>query len=549
MERYARAAIAAALIVLAGGCSTNPQASTNGAGANAAIPGTLRIADIEEPDSLNPYISTVITSIDLSLLWGEYFFNIDNHDRFVPEVALAVPTLQNGGISADGLTITYHLRHGIKWQDGVPLTSRDVVFTWHAIMNPNNNVQVSTGYDQIAAIDTPDDYTVIVHMKQRFSPIIAYFMGLEGGGPILPAHILAALPNMNRVPFDTLPVGAGPFKVTEWQHGDHVTLVANPNYWRGAPKLHEIIYKWVGSSSTIETELQTGEADAWFRADASLYPQLSAMPGHTTLLTPYSLFGHVDFNMRDPMLQDVRLRRAIMLGIDRHRIIHDATYDVFLPSNSDQPAFSWAYDRDLPPVTYNPVQAAALLDAAGWKPGPDGIRVRDGQRLSVQLSYISGQVVAPRIGNIMAQELKQIGVELTQKTYPSAIFFAAQQNGGIVNKGQYQLAYYGWINGVDPDDSSLYWSREMPPNGQDSLFWKDPVVDAAEVDALNTFDVARRKEDYSIIQHELLKQVPTIIMFAEQRVDVFTNAFKGYVPSPAQSSDWNSWQWSVDAGG
>jgi peptide/nickel transport system substrate-binding protein len=547
MKRLARAFIAAVLVTSAAACSQNPEASTSaGAAANGTIAGTLRIADIEEPDTLNPYISTVVTSIDMSTQWGEYFFNVDNHDQYVPEAALEVPTLQNGGISKDGLTITYHMRRGIKWQDGAPLTSHDVVFTWQAIMNKNNNVQVTTGYDKIASIDTPDDYTVIVHMKQRFSPIIAYFMGAEGGGPILPQHILGGLHDMNKVPFNTLPVGAGPFKVVEWVHGDHTTLVANPGYWRGPPKLKQIIYKWVGTNSTIVTELQTGEADAWFRADPSLYPQLAAMPGHTAMLTPYSLFGHVDFNMRDPMLQDVRLRRAIMLGIDRHRIIHDATHDVYLPSNSDQPAFSWAYDRDLPPVTYDPEQSNALLDAAGWKRGPDGIRVKGGQRLSLQLSYVSGQVIAPAIANIMAQELKQIGVELTQKTYPSSLFFAALQNGGIVNKGQYQLAYFGWSNGVDPDDSSLYWSPEMPPNGQDSLFWVDPKVDAAEVDALSTFDVGKRKQDYAIVQEELYNQVPTIIMFAEQRVDVINNGFKGYLPSPAQTSDWNTWQWSVE---
>jgi peptide/nickel transport system substrate-binding protein len=146
----------------------------------------------------------------------------------------------------------------------------------------------------------------------------------------------------------------------------------------------------------------------------------------------------------------------------------------------------------------------------------------------------------------MAQELRQVGIALTQKTYPSATFFAATQNGGIVNSGKYQLAYYGWINGVDPDDSTLYMSNEMPPNGQNSLFWNDPKVDALERDALGTFDVNRRRQDYYGIQEELSTQVPTIILFAETRIDTFTNHFKGYIPSPAEAADWNSWQWSVE---
>jgi peptide/nickel transport system substrate-binding protein len=535
------AAVAAALV----GCTSNPSATTSAGAAPPFVPGTLRVADIEEPDTLNPYISTVITSIDLSYLWASYFFNVDDKDRFVPEVALEVPTLKNGGISADGLTITYHLRRGIKWQDGVPLTAKDVIFTWHAIMNDKSSVQVRTGYDKIADITAPDEYTVIVHMKEKFAPMIAYFMGLQGGGPILPAHVLERYADMNRVPFNSKPVGSGPFKVVDWVHGDHITLEANPSYWRGVPKLHQIIYKWITSNTTIVTQLQTGEADAWFRADPGLYPQLAAMPGHTTMLTPYSIFGHVDTYVKDPILQDVHVRRAISLAIDRRKIIHNATHDAYIPSISDQPKFSWAYNPNLGSPDQDQPGARKLLDAAGWKPGPDGIRTKNGQRLELQLSYVGGQVVAPAIGALMEQDLKAVGIELTQKQYTSATFFAAAANGGILNTHKFQLAYFGWINGVDPDDSSLYMCKYIPPAGQNNLWWCDKKVDALEMDALTNFDVERRKQDYFAIQRELVDQAPTIILFAEQRIDTFNNHLKGYIPSPAQSADWNAWQWSM----
>ena len=210
MKRTSALLLSAVAAFAIAGCSSNPSATTSRGGGQQFVPGTLRIADIEEPDTLNPYISTVATSLDLSYLWGSYFFNVDDKGKFAPEVALEVPTVQNGGISPDGLTITYHMRRGINWQDGVPLTAKDIIFTWRAIMNKRSNVQVVTGYDKIAAITAPDDYTVVVHMKERFSPIIAFFMGLQGGGPILPAHVLARYPDMNRVPFNSRPVGSGP---------------------------------------------------------------------------------------------------------------------------------------------------------------------------------------------------------------------------------------------------------------------------------------------------------------------------------------------------
>jgi peptide/nickel transport system substrate-binding protein len=546
MRHHITVALVAAIAALIAGCSQNPSATTSGGGGASFVPGTLRVADIEEPDTLNPYISTVITSIDLSLLWGSYFYNVDNHGAFVPEVATVVPTLANGGISKDGLTLTYHLRKGIKWQDGVPLTSKDIAFTWRAIMNGKSNVQVRTGYDKIASIDTPDDFTVIVHMKERFAPIVAYFMGIQGGGPILPAHILGQYPDMNKVPWNSKPVGAGPFIISEWVHGDHITLTANPDYWRGAPKLHQIIYKWIADNTTIMTQLKTGETDAWFRADPGLYPQLKDMPGHTTLVSPYSIFGHVDFYNDDPILKDVRVRRAIGFAIDRARLIHDATHDVYLASDSDQPKFSWAYDPNLPSTAQNQPMARQLLDAAGWKVGPDGIRTKDGQRLELQLSYVEGQQIAPAIGALVAQELKGVGIALTQKQYTSATFFAAAGNGGILNTHKFQLAYFGWINGVDPDDSSLYLSSQIPPVGQNNLWWRDPKVDALEHDALTTFDQAQRKRDYWAIQEELVNQAPTIVLFAEQRIDVFNSHFHNFIPSPAESATWNSWEWSME---
>ncbi|MBV8280521.1 MAG: hypothetical protein JO347_00470, partial [Candidatus Eremiobacteraeota bacterium] len=248
------------------GCTKVSQSTSTPQG-GGAIPGVLRYADIAEPDSLNPLLSTQVVTADVEYLAYTFFFNYDDKQNFVPEVALQVPTQANGGISKDGKTITYHLRHGIKWQDGEPLTAKDVAFTFRAIMNPANNVQVRTGYDQIASVDAPDDYTVVVHMKRVFSPIISYFMCQQGQEPVLPAHLLAKYPNINQIPFNSMPVGSGPFKVTEWQHGDHITLVANPDYWRGPPKLQKIVFRFVASTSTIQVLLQSHEIDAWFRAN------------------------------------------------------------------------------------------------------------------------------------------------------------------------------------------------------------------------------------------------------------------------------------------
>jgi peptide/nickel transport system substrate-binding protein len=544
MPRAQLGALVLALALVAG-CSKVSQSTTPPGGAGT-IPGVLRYADIAEPDTLNPLLTAQSVTADLEYLAFSFFFNIDDKQNYVPEAALEVPTLANGGISPDGKTITYHLRHGITWQDGVPLTAKDVLFTFHAIMNPANNVQVRTGYDQIASVDAPDDYTIVVHMRRVFSPIVAYFMCQQGGFPIVPAHLLAQYPNVNKLPYNSLPIGSGPFKIVEWVHGDHITLEANPAYWRGPPKLKKIIFRFVASTSTIKIQLQTHEIDAWFRASPDLVAELRALDGYDVLVSNQNVFGHIDFNLRDPLLQDARVRKAIEYALDRKSMAQTVAHGVYVAGTSDIAPYSWAFPTDLPNYDNDPAAARTLLDQAGWVPGADGVRVKDGKRLELQLSYLSGNVMGTTMAAIAQQKLRDVGILLTQKVYPASLYFASAQGGGILNAGKFQMAYFGWVSGVDPDNSSLYACDQFPPAGQNNLFWCDKKLDDAEKDALGTFDQARRIRDYSVIEHELIEQVPTIFVFQERRLDVVSQRFHGYKPAPATSSFWNPWEWSME---
>ena len=138
----------------------------------------------------------------------------DPEGRDVPILASVVPTLENGGIGRDGLTITYHLRRGVRWQDGAPFTSRDVQFSYRAIMNLKTNVATRHGYDVIARVDTPDAHTAVFRLKHPFAPAVhTFFAHSDAPYFILPAHLLEKYPDLNRVPFNTLPVGTGPFKI------------------------------------------------------------------------------------------------------------------------------------------------------------------------------------------------------------------------------------------------------------------------------------------------------------------------------------------------
>jgi len=275
-------------------------------------------------------VSASTDEYDFSHLYLSYLVESNARGELIPEVAVRVPTQQNGGISRDGRTITYHLRRGVKWQDGVPLTARDVIFTQSAEMNPANNVPNRIGYDQVASIGAPDPYTVVVHLRRPFSPFVATFLGPQSIGAILPAHLLARYANLNRVPYNQLPIGSGPYRVVQWQHGDHVTLDANPGYWRGKPAISRIIYRIVPDSNTRLEQLRTGEVQAYFDIDPQLLPQVRTVPGITLTLTPIADMHILRFNLRDTILSDARVRHAIAMAIDRKQLLEAACCSVVI---------------------------------------------------------------------------------------------------------------------------------------------------------------------------------------------------------------------------
>ena len=177
-------------------------------------PAALVIAIAQEPVSLNPLYLQGAIGYAISELGYTYLTNYDSYGNFVPEVAVTVPSLANGGISSDGKHIVYHLRRNVSWQDGAPLNSRDVVFTYRAIMNPSNAVPSRYGYDRVASVEAPDPYRVIVKLKRPYSPIVAYFFGGDSNYPILPAHLLARYTSLDRVPYNAAPIGSGPYRFT-----------------------------------------------------------------------------------------------------------------------------------------------------------------------------------------------------------------------------------------------------------------------------------------------------------------------------------------------
>jgi len=508
--------------------------------------GFLRIGSRQEPDNLNPMLGTEVIDKDLSMFWAGYLFNWNDRNEMVPELAEFVPTLANGGIAKDGLTITYHLRRGVKWQDGAPFGAEDVKYTWQQMMNPDNPVVSRLGYDVVAAMDTPDAHTIVVHLKHRFAPFVNAFFSMSNNPvAILPKHLLSQYPNLSRVAYNRLPIGTGPFRVVSYERGSHVIFEANPSYWRGRPKLQRIEWKIIGDDNTLLTELKTHEIDFYYRATEAQIPSLRDIPGTRVILTPFTQFADIGINAGHAPLDDVRVRRALAYATDRQELIDKVSHGINVTGKTDQPVFLWAYNDDVRTYPYDPAQAGALLDQAGWKLGSDGLRYKDGRPLQLQMTGFTGSSTVSGAQVVIQQQWRKVGIGIEIKDWPSNTLYATLANNGIEQTGKFDVAYEEWANGIDPDESILVRCDMAPPAGWNIYHFCDKRLDAAEADALVNYDPAKRKADYAIVQREMQDNLPFIIIWYLRRVDVINVDFTNYKPAHAVTPFWNTWEWSI----
>ncbi len=520
------------------GCSsvsTNTRQPGNGGG-------VLRIATAQI-DNLNTVLSGGGASTYLSPLWAAYLFGEDTHGALLPELATDIPSYANGGVSRDGVTITYHLRKGVRWQDGAPFDARDVIFTWRAIMNPKNNVVTRLGYDKITAMTATNPYELHVRLREPYSPIVAtLFAPSEVPFPILPAHLLASLPDINRAPYNAHPIGTGPFIIERWEPSAGVLLRANPHYWRGPPKLAAIDYRVVPDPNTIQVMLRTGELDMAYMT-ATRARELQGQPGLSLVHLPVNQSTFLSFNVRRPILDDVRVRHALAMAVDRKRYFDDFQYGIGAIADADQPPFLWSFDPNVHQAPYDLAAAARALDAAGWHLGAGGYRMKGGKPLALQIVYSSDQADAQRYTPLLQQALRQIGVRLDIRAYPYNILYAQASEGGILEGGKYDIAFTGWVGGIDPDDASLWMCDQIPPGGYNWSFLCDPRIDAQERIALTSYDQATRRRAYWRIQELLVEDQPAVFLTWTDFVFTIRSSLHNFSPTTLFSQPW---AWELD---
>ncbi len=542
MRERAWAAILTLALSLAACTTTTPDAAKSGRHAWTQ-PGHLRYGTTEEPDNLNKLLANTDASDQIANLIFAPLFRFDQAGALYPELATEVPSLANGGIGRDGKTITLHLRPNALWSDGAPLDGRDVVFTWHAVMNPANNTRLRTGWDDITAIDLPDPHTVVVHLKNVDASIVAGIFGGGGGSafPPLPEHLLKGYADLNRVPFNTAPISSGPFLLKRWNHGSSLEFTANEKYFRGAPKLASISWKIVPNSDTLFNALKTHDVDVVDPVSDTQIAEAKALPNVATYSHLISNLRHLEINAGKPMLADVRVRRAIAEGVDWDRINRVIYHGTNERATSDIFPTTWAQPT-IPLFTYDPAHAKALLTEAGWIAAASGPRTRGGQKLHLAISTGTNKPANVNAEVQMQQMLAPLGIELEIKNYPVSLLFA---QSGPLYTGSYDLSWTIATGGPDPDNEGIWSTSAIPPHGANTSFLRDAAITALSRDGKRTFDLAKRKAIYQREEERIHALVPAVFLYWARATAAYNDDLKNYRPAPYIAATWNAWEWEI----
>jgi peptide/nickel transport system substrate-binding protein len=533
--RLAALAVTMVLAIFATGCA-----------ARLSPPGdTLVIAQQWEPRSLNPALENGTSSTEWSMLVFSYLVKFDDRGRLVPDIATTIPTLRNGGISADGKTIVYHIRKGVRFADGVALTAADCAWSIDAIDNPANNVQSRFAYDDVARAEAPNATTLILHLKRPFPPILTVVEAPQGF-PILPKHALAQFPNFNQVDFNAAPFGSGPYVVTRWSRSDRAELRPNPYYWKGPISIAHLTIQFVANPQTALNLLATHAIDGYFdEQDYANYPQLMAIPGYRVTSTQQNAVGAIIFNTQDPLTADPQVRHALAQAIDIHSLIAKAYRGALDSRHAGAGLFLWAYDpQAYPDVPYDPAGSRRLLDRAGWHAGADGIRTKNGRRLDVLLIIQAATPGDATIADNIAQYERAVGADVTLKQFNITQFVAPATENGPVYGGKFQMALYSFENGDDPDTTDQFACANVPPHGYNKSRICDPRIDALLRQGLATYDPARRIAAYRSLQAVLYDRLPIALIYRRAQVNAFSDRLEGQTTSHS-GAFWNVGRWRL----
>ncbi len=537
----------------------------------AATNAELKIGMTQEFENPNPLIMQMMATTYIYLFVGRSLNTLDADAKVVEQLAVKTPRLTNGlarwiGTGKDKkLAATWEIRPDAVWGDGEPITGHDVAFTLQVGLSPNVSIGERERFENIERIEidkeNPKKFTVY-YKKAKWDYYKAF------GDYILPRHIEEPIfkkfgdqpqaygKNSEYIKNPSNPgLYSGPYRVKEVKLASHVILEPNPKYYGKKPAIQRIILKFIPNTATLEANLRSGTIDMvsilGFTFDQALAFEKRMKKENLALTVNYKpglVYEHLDCNLRNPILKDVQVRKALMYGVNR-----EALCEALFEKKQTKalhilaPVDPW-FTNDPKKMVHYPYsrrKARKLLEAAGWKEGKDGFRYKDGKKLSLRLMTTAGNKSRENVEAYLQSAWKGIGVEIIIKNEPAKVYF-----GETVRKAKYPaLAMYAWISSPESSPRSQLHSERIPTekngySGQNSCGWKNAEVDQL-VETLETeFDAAKRLEKIHKILYHYTNEVPVLPLYYRSDVSVTPKNLKGYrltghqFASPNHVEDW-----------
>jgi len=504
--------------------------------------GQVVIGLSQEPTVFNPLKPGV--EVDQGVWWSLFdpLWAVDPQGNLLPRLAMEIPTVENGGISADGLSWKIKLRPGVKWHDGAPFTAEDVKFTLDLINRPGFAAGNRQGHSLVRDITVTGPLEISWKMESVYAP----YLSLLAWTFIVPQHILSKAEDPNTAPFNNQPVGTGAFRWGERASGDRLTLVANTNYFGDGPYLERVIYKYIADMNALYTQFRTGQIDH-VSVDGLLpnfYADAKKLQGLTVVVTPSVAIESIAPNLGHPVLGDKAVRKALYGSFNKKAIIDIINYGLPTATESFMPREAWFYNANLPAQKVDVKGSNAILDQAGWVRGSDGMRKKGNQLLEFAISTTTGNSVREQTQQLLQQDWKAIGVNLKINNMPAAVMW-----GEFWVKSKFESALVGstFMTGNDPDCAYRFSSKATPAtggSGSNVYQYNNPEVDRLLAEGRTVIDRAARKAIYQQIQALVHDDLAVMPIYQYAPVFGYKNGLMGYAPNTnVRIHTWNVAQW------
>jgi peptide/nickel transport system substrate-binding protein len=490
-------------------------------------------ASIGDASTLLPPLATDSASHGVAGLIYNGLVKYDANLNLVGDLA------ESWEISPDGLTITFKLRRGVKWQDGRPFTAHDCLFTYRLMVDPKTPTAYSGDYLQVKKAEAVDDYTFRVTYPKPFAPALGSW-GLN----MLPRHLLEGK-DITQSPLGRHPIGTGPFMFKEWQTGNRIMLTYNPEYFEGRPYLNGYIYRVIPDQATMFMELKAGNIDR-MGLNPLQYIRQTDYPKFTRLFNKYKYvsfsYVYLGYNLEDRRFADKRVRQALTHAINKQEIVEGVLMGLGQEAIGPYKPGTWFFNPDAPRFPYNPDKARALLAEAGWQLNAEGILEKEGRPFAFTILTNQGNEIRARSAEIIQRRLKDVGIEVKIRIVEWAAFIKE-----FINKGRFEAVLLGWTTGQDPDLYDIWHSSKTKEGELNFIHYNNPEVDRLLEEGRHTFDREKRKRAYFRIQEIIAEDQPYTFLFVPEALPAIHKRFRGIQPAPA-GIDYNFYQWYVPQG-